>query len=206
MDSIYLPPRHASVVDGIYVGNASAASDFDFLDQHDITIIINLTGRQLRDTHGKPIVMPGYIRVYEFILPSQELLDTEIPKTYNKLDAIMNAIRSSRIDGRNVLIQCNDGKNKSMLVAGYYLIVDYEQRYSNVVSKLEALYFTPQQKAAEARDTQSQVIPLNAAERITYETDKAERQELKGLTMMTFRKLLRLRSGETVANRHHLYH
>ncbi len=208
-DSVHLTPRHVNVVDGVYIGNASAASDFDFLDRYDITAVINLTGKQLRDVRGKPITLPGYIHVFDFMLPSQELLDAEIPKTYNKLDAIMNVIRSLRVDGRNVLIQCNDGRNKSMLVVGYYLIVDHEQQHSDVISKLETLYFTDQQKSLEARDKQlyaanpnTTAVIIGPAERSIYEADRAERQELRGLTMMTFRKLLRSRGGETASFKH----
>ncbi len=199
-------PNCIQVLDGIYIGNMTAASNLSFLTKHNITAIINLTGKPPIDINGRPLGnLPGHINVFDFLLPSQELMDTEIPKTYNKLDAIMNDIRSLRVNHRNILIQCSDGKNKSMLVVGYYLIVDYKQDYSKVIDDLEMLYFTNQQRAAEIADRKQRdlepealeqlLLGMSADDRKQIERDRVERRELRGLTMLTFRKLLRLKGG-----------
>jgi hypothetical protein len=200
------PPKHIKVTDGIYIGNLTAASDTGFLRTYNINAVVNLTGKALVDVYGRQLdTLPPNVVVLDFLLPSQELMDTEIPKTCNKLDAIMTDIRSLRVNHRNILVQCNDGKNKSMLVIGYYLIVDHERPYDKVIDDLEILYFTDQQKAIEIRDRQQRdadpeiieglLLGMSADARKQLEVDRLERRELRGLTMLTFRKLLRLKGG-----------
>ncbi len=194
-------PIFRQVLPGIYVGNMYAATTL-FLSHHDITAIINLTGRPPVGLDNKPLKLSEHIDVFDFMLPNQELMDTEIPKTCAKLDDIMNDIRSLRVNNRNILVICNDGRNKSLLVLGYYLIVDHGCPYGMAISTLEALYFTEQQRA-DAKDfpqgdpsaIEHALSALPPDHRSRLEALRAGRREVMGLTMMTFRKLLRIKGG-----------
>jgi hypothetical protein len=126
----------AHVCDNIYIGNI-ASIRADILARHKISIIINLAGSQYkRDKCGDVDIM-------EYTLPSQELLDSEVPRTISKLDTIYNKIKEAS-SAHNILICCNDGKNKSALVAAYYLLKS-GQHSAQVIKKIENIYCTDSQ-------------------------------------------------------------
>lgn len=184
-------PIHAKVAEGLWVGNKSSCIDVQFLADEDITAIINLSG-----TADPPVEDVDY---FDFMLPSQELLDIEFPKTLSKLEAIANDIKMLRDNGRSVLIHCSDGKNKCVLAAGYYLITQCEKKAADVIEQLELLYLTAEQKREEM-DFRSKLshIPENPEEGVAIavsvdaERRKATRNEIKCLTIASFRKILRV--------------
>jgi protein-tyrosine phosphatase len=100
-----------------------------FLADADITAIINLTGKMDR--------MVEDVDYFDYALPSSELLETEFQKTITKLEAIMSDLSELRNNNRNVLIHCLDGKNKSMLAAGYYLITRCGKKADATIDLLE---------------------------------------------------------------------
>lgn len=192
-----VPAMYALVDDGIYVGNISAAKDLNFLANADVSAIINLSGKLVESIED--------VDVFEFLLPSQELMDSEIPKTNAKLDTICTVIHELRANNRTVLIQCADGKNKCMLAVGYYLISKHNKPFNTVIEQLEMLYLSPQQKSDERDErvrydldpeaferTESGLSP---EERYILETKRSARRNLKCLTMASFRKILRLKGG-----------
>lgn len=192
-----VPAMYALVDDGIYVGNISAAKDLNFLANADVSAIINLSGKLVESIED--------VDVFEFLLPSQELMDSEIPKTNLKLDTICTVIHELRANNRTVLIQCADGKNKCMLAAGYYLISKHNRQFNTVIEQLEMLYLSPQQKSDELderarydRDPEEferEESALSPEDRSVLKTKRAARRNLKCLTMASFRKILRLKGG-----------
>ncbi len=197
------PPIRVKVADSLWVGNISAF-DVNFLAQNNITVVINVTGKPSTSLM-KNCIVSNDLDIADYILPSQELMDTEILKTCNKLDTIMSDMCRWLANKKNILIQCNDGKNKSMLVAGYYLITVCKRDHNEAIQSLETAYFTEQQKIEEKKDyiawnTDPEVVEatfakFTAEEWAAIQTKRSERRAVRGLTMATFRKLLRIKGG-----------
>ncbi len=197
------PSRFARVAEGIFVGNFKCTEDLHFLADNDITAIINLS--------GKTTMFVEDIDYFEYLLPSQELMQAEIPKTTTKLNTISQNIHELRTANRCVLINCSDGRNKCLLAAGYYLI-SQNRKYDAVINQLETCYFNTRQKADEIEYVQNAIVDPDAAEeaekllpdiersrlyeiRRVMEEKRAERSGVRGLTMASFKKLLRLKGG-----------
>jgi hypothetical protein len=124
---------HSKVSIGIFVGNIYSATDLTFLAEADVSAIINISGK------SSPIIED--VDTFDFLLPSQELMDTEFPKTYMKLEAISQTIHNLRQSDRNILVCCNDGINKSILAIGHYLITYGGMEYGDIIEYLESIYF-----------------------------------------------------------------
>lgn len=186
------------LAEGIFVGNIAAAKSVQTLANLHITAIINISGVS-KDWQS----VQGVDRI-DFMLPSQELLESERPKTILKLETIAGDIHTLRNNNRVVLINCFDGKNKCMLAAGYYFITKCKWTYAETIYKLETLYFSDSQKdddlsdrkrilAESDPDTLPPIITAAELQRITAGRD--ERRELRCLTMSSFSKVLRLAGG-----------
>jgi len=180
------------VIRGLYVGNEGSAGDKEFLTSNKILTIINLTGK---------FISAKGITVHEYMLPCQDLMDSEIPKTMTKLDSITSKIKESVTKGA-VLICCDDGKNRCMLAAGHYLI-DIGNKQDVIISKLETLYLSAEQKLDHATYTRrlQLAVELGVEEPDTNEAfmerkrKQEERRPLQCLTMQTFKKVLRIKGG-----------
>jgi hypothetical protein len=191
--------RYARIEDGLYVGNKRAVKDMSFLSNADISALINLTGK--RDARIEDVV------VFAAMLPSQELMDTEIPKTNAKLETIAAKIHEFRRAGRTVLIYCVDGVDKCMLAAGYYLIAQ-GQPYMNIIPRLEMLYYDATQRSTELAERaivttdpaalEKADAQLSASDAAAWQAlclERAARREIRCLKMASFRKILRLKGG-----------
>ena len=165
----------AKITDGIYVGNS--------LPRDEISAIVNLDNLEFDDVD--PALM------FNFALPSQELMPNEIPK----LESIAKSIKDLRDNNRDVMIICADGRNKCMLVAGYYLISRGGLNADNVIKFLETIYFTPEQRKEEDADNAARdsVIALDIIPVFTEESlrRQEERRKIKCLTMRSFRSVLK---------------
>lgn len=187
-------PMYAKVTEGIWVGNKAAAEDLQFLADADITAIVNLSG----SFDDPPVEDVDY---FDYMLPSQELMDTEFPKTFAKLDTIAADIKLLRDNNRNILIHCSDGKNKCMLAAGYYMTTVLKMHGGVVTDKLEYLYFTPEMRHEEEEDRKEELSRTEdyisgVALVVSEEKQKArdKRNAARCFTMSSFRKILRLKS------------
>lgn len=131
----------AKISDGIWIGDSSIVNDTTFFQTFDISAIISLD-RGIKSVED----------IFDYVIPGTELMDSEVPKVLTKLNDICDTIKELRENGRAVLIQCADGKNKSALVAGYYLISRGGMDAAKVVEFLIGMYFTPAQRAEEVAD------------------------------------------------------
>lgn len=173
------------VSDGIWIGNSSC-SDPTFYRVNDVSAMIRL---------DKKIQPVDDVDCFDFVVPDNELMDMEFQKVSLKLDSICETIAELRANGRNVLVQCGDGKNKSALVVGYYLTRRCGLPTDTVVTMLTTIYFTPEQVQEEVADKQrlqkiqygEEVQPITA--------DALARQEvrrgLRALTNVSFQKIIR---------------
>ncbi len=188
--------RFGSVYHRIFVGNTAAARDAGLLNDNNITAIINLSGESNPPVEG--------VFEQEYLLPSQELMHTEFPKTLAKLKTIAREISELRNDilGPNecILIHCADGRNKCILAASYYLITVQNESYNGLIDRVIELYFTQDQKNDEKSysSTEYDCQEATAEQQLIANEHKAaaemkrdERQSLKCLSMATFRQILR---------------
>lgn len=178
----------------ITVGDYTVAESREITTNLNISAVINLHGEDIKTQ----------IETHDFMLPSQELLDSEKQKIMTKLNAIADNIHNLRNAGKNVLVVCEDGKNKCMLAVGYYLIMKCGAKYIDVIYQLETLYFDQKQHADETFDRDLIVANSNPkntpreftnAEFTALEESRNARREIRCLTMQSFARLLRLAGG-----------
>jgi hypothetical protein len=184
------------VQDDIYVGNHASAEDMTFLANAGITAIINLGKR------GAPPIES--VIIFDASLPSQEMMDSEIPDAVIRLETLSSYIDDLRRGQHTILIRCTDGRNQSILLAGYYMITRCT-RSQSVIEDLGMIYMTDQQRADEAAERLciaenpgkfgSRFNDMSAEERVEAEARERSRKDARCLTMASFRKLLRDRLG-----------
>lgn len=173
---------YREISNGIFVGNLWSADSVDTLDCLDITKVINLTNFDIDPVDG--------VEFIEFGLPDTEMLDAEIPRMEGKLDNIVKVINAATATGSRVLICCEDGRNKSMLAAAYYLC-SIGNPFAATFARLETAYFTPAQLAAENREKRGEIRTDNPEEIAAIRTAREERQKVRALTMKSYCALLR---------------
>lgn len=187
-------PMVASVGNGIWVGNVASASQTKFINDMNIAAIVNLTGRFPESVHDD-------VDYFDYMLPSQELMNNEFPKTITKLESIAGDIKDIRDNNKNVLIYCYDGKNKCILAAAYYLITHCGKDVESVIESLEQLYFTEEQKREEQESklTIQSMVPEDQTVGVALSVNMAavkkreERNAIRCLTLSSFKKILRMR-------------
>ncbi|SIP85743.1 Dual specificity phosphatases (DSP): Ser/Thr [Pacmanvirus A23] len=175
--------RYAKVAEGVWVGNCSASTDLTFLADADISAIINLCGSSLQQVED--------VDYFEYVLPNEELIESEFPRVLSKLESISQYITMLRNNKRCVLISCNDGKNKCMIAAGYYLINVLKQQTNDVIWKLESLYFTPNEIQEELAYNKK-VEAFEEIDSKSFELMNA-RKVNKCLTMASFKRILKIK-------------
>ena len=179
----------SKVADGIWIGNSSVGNNGPvFFRVNDISAVIRL---------DKKISATEDVDYFDFVLPDNELMDMEFQKVTTKLESICNSVAELRANGRNVLIQCGDGKNKSSLVAGYYLTRRCGVPTDNAVLTLTTMYFTQEQVREEAAD-KLRLQKIQYGEEVASVTaDDLAKQEvrrgLRALTNVSFQKIIRLK-------------
>jgi len=185
------------IEDQLYVGDKEITKYADKLRKYGVTTILNITGEDLK-------VPIGGIGIFNYALPSQELLPTEIQKTVDKLTIISRDIQTLKDNQNVVLIVCPDGKNQSILAAGYYLITKCGHPYMSTIKTLETLYFTEQQKTEDLDEiarVEMASNPYVPVQEITqeqlrlYSKQRDERRAIQCLTIASFSKLLRIAGG-----------
>jgi hypothetical protein len=175
---------YSKVAEGLYIGDSRVSEDPLFFSINDITAIIRLD-----NIHTKPI------DVIEYIVPGYELLDMEIPSIVKKLGEICDMVSELRVNRRSVLIQCNDGKNKSALVAAYFLINRCGLDVEKTISHISTIYYTDEQRGEELMDIErlnkvqrGEIVPNPTPEDVKKQQS---RNGLRALTNRSFKKILR---------------
>ncbi len=177
----------AKVSDGIWIGNAEMSNNAVFMRVNDISAVIKL---------DRSVIIPPDMDHFSYVLPDNELLSEEFPKTVTKLESICDIISEMRAVGRNIVIQCADGKNKSALVAGYYLTRRGGQKRDVVITQLSTVYFTPEQIVEDRHERErmqkiknGDVVPPPKIEDLKKQESRRARQALSN---QSFRKIINL--------------
>lgn len=177
----------AKVADGIWIGNTTLSGDELFFRVNDVSAVIKL------DKNINTIVDADE---FVFALPDDELMEMEYRKVTSKLESICDTIKELRDNRRNIVIQCSDGKNKSPLVAGYYLTRRGGIAADNVINFLSCVYFNPEQVKEEQRDKERlQKIQngINVPDPTEDDLKKQEeRRKLRALSNRSFCAIIRM--------------
>lgn len=178
-------PLYTKIAEGIFVGNKYSSKDVDFLSKNNITAIINVSGKSKKSSD---------IDYFNYVLPGQELMESEIPKTINKLKIIVQDIVDLKLANQNILIYCLRGQNKCMLVAGYYLINRCDRPPENVIEQLEQTYLSEEQKIADREYLKITKNLENGKESTLLSPEQLTlaqvRNESKCLLLQSFKKIL----------------
>lgn len=182
------PRLFGKVADGIWIGNSTLASDEFFFQVNDISAIIKL---------DRNIISGVDVDEFIFAVPDDELMEMEYQKTITKLESICETIKELRDNRRNILIQCADGKNKSALVAGYYITRRGGVDADRAISFLTTIYFSADQVKEEQKDRERflKIQNMDPVQELTGEDLKKqeERRKLRALTNVSFQKIIRLK-------------
>lgn len=116
----------ARVSDGIYIGSLSTATSEFCLERNKIDNIINLSGSDYKSSR------PVFKIVMDDINVTPQTLESYIKKFASGVEAVGRA----RMQGKNVLIHCAAGINRSATLIGFYLI-QCGWTYAEVLSALE---------------------------------------------------------------------
>lgn len=117
----------AKVADGIYIGSLATATCAHWLDYHNISAIVNLSGTTYHC--NRPVLNI-------FMDDTDVTVDTM--DSYSKKFALgVAAIELARTENKNVLIHCAAGINRSATQIGFYLI-SQKWTYNEVLAALES--------------------------------------------------------------------
>lgn len=102
----------AEVVDGIYIGSLTTATNHNWLLRHNIGAIINLSG----------VVYETTVPVMNIFMYDTDV-ECDIMLSYlAKFHQGISGITIARAHGRNVLVHCAAGINRSAALIAFYLI------------------------------------------------------------------------------------
>jgi hypothetical protein len=170
----------------IYVGDHKSLAN---IHTASITALVNLSGQTFK----------GDIPCIDYVLSSQELLPSEVPKIVNKLKNIAAEINTLYTSNHTILIYCDTGQNKCMLVAGFFLVTKLNLDAGTLIPLMETLYFTPEQIAEDNRDkllmeslAEVDVIVTPGDEQQIIDRSREATRAIRGLTNASFSKLLRI--------------
>ena len=166
----------AKVSDGIWIGSESSVSSPEIIREKPVVVSLSIDSE------------------INYVLQDTELIDDEIPAMIRKLDEISEVISELRKIGKKVLIRCDTGRNKSALMAAYFLIKAGGMNKTQVLNHITTIYYTEAQKKEEAAEIQrgqkitrgEMVLPLSKEDQEKHNI----RQTLKCLTNLSFRKIL----------------
>jgi atypical dual specificity phosphatase len=117
----------ARVVDGVYIGSLATATSERFLDENDISTIINLSGCTYRSSRT----------VHHIHMDDVSITPLSIEQYVLKFTAGVELVERARAASENVLVHCAAGVNRSAALIGFYLI-DSNYSYDEAIELLTA--------------------------------------------------------------------
>jgi len=115
------------IIPRLWLGNAKAALDIDFISKNKIDLIINCTPNTpfINNTNG--CVETFRIPVYDSLLEKDILLMEQYFKIFIPL-----LLRKYTIEKKNILIHCQAGKQRSAILTAALLKVLLDNNYINI--------------------------------------------------------------------------
>jgi hypothetical protein len=123
----------ARVTDKLWIGNANAVGQPALMDLACIDTLINLGDSSANERQDE----------ISFTIHNQELMSNEMPKLIRKLDVISSIISTAP---GPVMLYCTDGLEVAPLAAGYYLVRWLGRDPTEVISEMDEIYNSPEQK------------------------------------------------------------
>ncbi len=125
--TVIYPDPPAKVCDGIYIGSLATALNENYLRQHNIGAIINLSGSNY----------VTYCPVYNIIMDDAEITQSSLDSYLGKFAEGVDMITRARVGGHSVLIHCAAGINRSATLIGMYLI-HQGFKYADIITAIES--------------------------------------------------------------------
>lgn len=119
----------AEVVSGLWIGTEDAPQDEDFLEENNIALVIDLTDFHKWES-SKLEVIGIMLNDIEHFNPD------ELESFKTRVETAIELISSYRTQGRNILVHCQMGINRSAFVIGYYLINVEKYSYDDTLNLL----------------------------------------------------------------------
>lgn len=116
-------PRHwAHVVDNIYIGSKLAVVDQRFLWDHNIGFIVNCSNLPISNKSNIPtLLIPDF---HDADINGEKVNESTISDLLGliaRLDFASDIIHEQTLQGKNILVHCAVGINRSAVTIGYYL-------------------------------------------------------------------------------------
>ena len=103
------------IVKGLWIGNMDAATDYNFFKKHNISAVVNCTP-------DVPAAFAKYGVNYLRVNLNDSLKQQDIEKMINYLPKAISFIYQKReIEGKNVLVHCHAGMQRSAAITAAYI-------------------------------------------------------------------------------------
>lgn len=121
-------PNYAAIDTNIYIGNVNSVYDMKFLKAANIELIINASNNGL---YSNKMSIPT-VR----ILDIEDTNLTDVDVLLRKAKSISKIVHSYAGSGKNVLIHCYAGINRSAFMIAYYLITYRKYKPDAVIESI----------------------------------------------------------------------
>jgi dual specificity MAP kinase phosphatase len=108
------------ILDNIWIGDKDAAKSKKFLEENNINIIVNCS-KTIRNY---------YEEQYEYyrVKVNDRLDPNDVIEMKNQIDNVVCYIYSNHLMGKNILIHCRKGKQRSAIVLAVFLTMIYSDK------------------------------------------------------------------------------
>ena len=114
------------IIPGLYIGSVVDGTSKDFLQEHDISMVINCTKQ------SQEVLTEGYYQVPV----DDDLSGPEIQKMYEAFPSVVGLIHESLSKKHNVLVHCWAGRQRSASVVCAYLMWKYGTPLETAIRRL----------------------------------------------------------------------
>ena len=176
-----IKPLFAKVTDKIYVGNFAAATDKQILSQHNIYIVVSVSGK-IDPIKALGIGDPVKDVYYEDrVLPDRGPTVDEHKRYIEALKSVSEALNFYANDV--IMVTCYDGRGVCLPAVSYHL-----RKLKRPITDYITIYMTHEQ----AIDELEELKLLNDPEykpRTNYELTKEARIAVRGFSILSYRDL-----------------
>ena len=127
------------IKDGIFVGNAVAAHDEDFLFMNKVTHVINCAGAEVSNLYGGAGVeyLTFGFRDAAAVSGSNTAAGVMFDPQDKHIEQVARFIDRALDNGECVMVHCTDGVSRSCAVLAAYFVVKYGWKVNNTLSFLQ---------------------------------------------------------------------
>jgi protein-tyrosine phosphatase len=117
------------IIDNLYIGNYDSALDQNIIESYKIDVIINCTKKT-----NRTILQVEYLQIPIDDPPS----DSDINYVNSNFIFITDYIYDKIKSGKNVLVHCVMGSQRSAAIVAIYLMRGFNQNYKNTIQYMKS--------------------------------------------------------------------